>query len=53
MKYFDIHEMIEKLRLTQQIQVALYGICDLHNHLHDILQHERSNIPFLCPFLCA
>ena len=46
MKYFDIHEMIEKSRLTQEIRVALGGICDLHNHLNDI--RNMNEATYLC-----
>jgi len=69
MKYFDIHEMFEKSHLTEEIQVALDGVCHLHNHLHDIrnidgatylcfptylcLIHSRSSCPFPCCSFCC
>ena len=69
MKYFDIHEMIEKSRLTEEIQVALDGVCDLHNRLHDIrnmngatylcfstyscLVYSRSSCHFRCCSFCC
>jgi len=46
MKYFDIHEMIEKSHLTQEIRVALDGVCDLHNHLNDI--RNMNEATYLC-----